>query len=244
MAKFISLVSGKGGVGKTTVALELASSLVKLGKKVVLLDADLYSPSVSVHLGRYSFPVTFNDVLEGKLSMKDALYDHPNGLTIVPLDMGYPRLKGYNDKEEIFSLDNVSKHLYELNDEADYVIIDTKNPFHPLTQSLIQFSRNSIMITTPDLASVSSNALTKNIIDDKNSKIVGIVSNKHTFDSDELSHRNISNSLGADVLIQIPHNDRLKDSIVLKNSISYLFDGEEMSNIFLELAKEIVKRGE
>ena len=74
--KAIAVVSGKGGVGKTTSAINLAAALNFFGKDVVILDANLTTPNVGLHLGAPIVPVNLNHVLSGKASIVDAIYEH------------------------------------------------------------------------------------------------------------------------------------------------------------------------
>ena len=79
MGKLIVVSSGKGGVGKTTTSVNLASSLARHGKNVILVDGNLTTPNVGLHLGFTKFPVTMNDVLKGEANLEDAIYIHPLG---------------------------------------------------------------------------------------------------------------------------------------------------------------------
>jgi len=58
MTKFIAVISGKGGVGKTTVAINLALALISVGRRTVVIDADLHTPNVGLHLGAHFAPKT------------------------------------------------------------------------------------------------------------------------------------------------------------------------------------------
>ena len=59
MGKLIVVSSGKGGVGKTTTSVNLSAALAKQGKNVILVDANLTTPNVGLHLGLTKFPITF-----------------------------------------------------------------------------------------------------------------------------------------------------------------------------------------
>ena len=67
MQKIIAIVSGKGGVGKTFVSINLASALHQFGEKVTIVDADVSASNLGLHLGYYSFPVKLQDVLAGNM---------------------------------------------------------------------------------------------------------------------------------------------------------------------------------
>src|SRR3989338_4734544 len=84
MTKFIAIASGKGGVGKTTTALNLGTALSNFGKDVVVVDANLSTPHISLHLGSPKLRVTLNDSLKGIVNIKDTAYLHPSGVRIIP----------------------------------------------------------------------------------------------------------------------------------------------------------------
>ena len=65
MVRIITFASGKGGVGKTTITANLGIALKQLGKKVLLVDADVTMANLSLILGMESSPITINDVLRG-----------------------------------------------------------------------------------------------------------------------------------------------------------------------------------
>ena len=84
MTRFVVIASGKGGVGKTFVSLNLATALSQFGRDVILVDANLSTPHIGMHLGSTTFPVTIHDVLQGKKHIHQALYQHPSKITVVP----------------------------------------------------------------------------------------------------------------------------------------------------------------
>ena len=83
MAKLITITSGKGGVGKTTTAINLGAALNAFGKEVIILDANLTTPNIGLHLGAPIVPVSLNHVLLGKARLSDAIYEHESGTKII-----------------------------------------------------------------------------------------------------------------------------------------------------------------
>ena len=83
----IAVTGGKGGVGKTTVAVNLSLALAKLGRRVVLLDGDLGLANIDVLLG-LSLQYTLADLIEGRCELSDVLVHGPGGVRIVPAASG------------------------------------------------------------------------------------------------------------------------------------------------------------
>src|SRR3972149_8002988 len=96
MKKIIVITSGKGGVGKTTTAINLGAALNYFGKDVVVLDANLTTPNVGLHLGAPIVPVNSNHVLSGKANVVDAIYEHESGTKIVPSSLSVKELGHIN----------------------------------------------------------------------------------------------------------------------------------------------------
>src|SRR3989338_3943834 len=84
MARFITIIAGKGGVGKSTTSINLASSLNMMGKTTTIVDANLTTPNVGIYLGVPVVPKTIHDVLAGKIPIDDATYIHKSGTKIIP----------------------------------------------------------------------------------------------------------------------------------------------------------------
>src|SRR3990167_1133601 len=118
MSKLITITSGKGGVGKTTTSINLAAALNSFGKNVIIVDANLTTPNVGLHLGAPIVPISLNHVLLGKADISDAIYEHESGTKIVPSSLSVRELSRLNHSK----LKDVGKKLRKL---ADFVIYDS-----------------------------------------------------------------------------------------------------------------------
>ena len=97
--RVIAVTSGKGGVGKTHVAVNLAVALAQAGRSVLLLDADLGLANVDVLLG-LTPRATLAQVLDGSLDLQDVLLDGPAGLKVVPAASGESQLANLSLREQ------------------------------------------------------------------------------------------------------------------------------------------------
>ena len=117
MTRFVTFVSGKGGVGKTTTTLNVGHALAKLGKKVLLLDANLVTPNLALHLGLLNPESTLNDFLRKDKNIQEITYLHQSGISLIPAS---PSLAEYQ-KTNPQHLTEIFEHLDELN---DFVLVD------------------------------------------------------------------------------------------------------------------------
>jgi septum site-determining protein MinD len=119
MTKVIAISSPKGGVGKTTVAANLAVALSSFGKKVIVVDCNLSTPHLTYYISQQHHKLTLNDALLGKADIKHALYQE-NGVMYVPAS---------SELNDIIDVDvaKLSKAISRLvNPEMiDYVILDS-----------------------------------------------------------------------------------------------------------------------
>ena len=115
-----SVTSGKGGVGKTNISVNLAISLAKLGKQVVLLDADLGLANVDVVLGLTPQKNIFHLFHEGA-TLNDILFPTPYGFSILPASSGMSEMLTLSTGQKLELLEAVD----EMEDDLDYLIVDT-----------------------------------------------------------------------------------------------------------------------
>src|SRR3989339_743502 len=107
MSRIITITSGKGGVGKTTTSINLAAALNFFGKDVIIVDANLTTPNVGLHLGAPIVPVSLNHVLLGKAKVSDAIYEHESGTKIIPSSLSVKELRRLDHSK----LKEISKKL-------------------------------------------------------------------------------------------------------------------------------------
>lgn len=119
-ARVMAITSGKGGVGKTHTTVNLGLALTKLGKKVLLLDADLGLANINVLLG-FQPRANLSDVVSGKAKLSDIIVSHPLGFDIIPAASGIPELTNLSAEERLLLTNSVD----ELGTHYDYLLVDT-----------------------------------------------------------------------------------------------------------------------
>ncbi|AHC14603.1 MinD/ParA family protein [Salinispira pacifica] len=147
--RIITVASGKGGVGKTNISTNLAIAYGKLGKRVVLMDADLGLANVNVVLGIIPKYNLYHLIRKQK-TMKDILMDTQYGIQLVAGASGFSKLANLSEEER----NNFIKELTELS-SADVIIIDASAGVNNNVLSFIAAADDAIIVTTPEPTAIT-----------------------------------------------------------------------------------------
>ena len=147
--RIITVASGKGGVGKTNIATNMAIAYSKLGLRVILMDADLGLANVNVVLGMIPKYNLYHLIRKQK-SMKDIIMDTNYGIQIVAGASGFAKIANLNSEER----ENFITELSELR-SADIIIIDTSAGVSENVLSFVSAADDVIIVTTPEPTAIT-----------------------------------------------------------------------------------------
>ncbi|HHV77152.1 MAG TPA: MinD/ParA family protein [Syntrophothermus lipocalidus] len=148
--RVVVVTSGKGGVGKTNLALNLALALAESGLRIVLLDADMGLANVDIILG-LAPKYNLYHVIRGEKGIKEIILHGPCGLEIIPGGSGIQELA--NLPEE--ALQAVIRDLGRLDGEYDLMIIDTGAGISNSVLSYVTAADDIVVVTTPEPTSLT-----------------------------------------------------------------------------------------
>ncbi|GGW63101.1 MinD/ParA family protein [Alishewanella tabrizica] len=150
MVKVISITGGKGGVGKTNVTLNLAMALAQLGKKVMVLDADLGLANCDVMLG-LRVERNLSHVLAGTATLDDILVEGPFGIKIVPATSGSQNMT------ELSSVEHASliRAFSELQTAVDVLLVDTAAGISDMVLSFSRASQDVLVVVCDEPSSIT-----------------------------------------------------------------------------------------
>src|SRR3989344_682146 len=168
MPKIITITSGKGGVGKTTTAINLGAAINYFGKDVIIVDANLTTPNVGLHLGAPIVPVSLNHVLLGKAKVSDAIYEHESGTKILPSSLSVKELKRLNHGK----LSEIAKKLRKM---ADIVIYDSAAGLGEEAMAAMEAGDELIIVTNPEIPAVTDALKTSKVIEQMGKEIRGVI---------------------------------------------------------------------
>jgi flagellar biosynthesis protein FlhG len=147
--RIIAVASGKGGVGKTNVSVNLAIAYARQGKKVIVMDADLGLANVNVMLNMIP---KFNlyHVIRKQKTMRDIILDTEYGIQIVAGASGFSKIANLTDEER----EGFISELYTLS-QADIIIIDTSAGVSNNVLGFIAAADDAIIVTTPEPTAIT-----------------------------------------------------------------------------------------
>lgn len=237
MTRTIGILAGKGGVGKTTVSLNLACALGLSGKKVSLVDFNFTTSHLAVELGIIP-EITLNNVLRNEADIKKALYSCFN-INILPASLNLSDLTDIDTS-------NLKPKIKELLNDFDIVILDSAAGFGREALATVQASDEVIFVANPSLASIVDIMKCKQLTVSLGVKPLGIVVNRYRNKNFELKPEEIANMTELPLLGVIRESeDFLKSEAARKPLLFHKRSGaEEFVKIacFLE-GKEYRKPG-
>lgn len=146
----IAVTGGKGGVGKTNLAVNLGIALAEQRKRVLLLDADLGLANVDVLLGLKP-KHTLADVLTGQSSMRDVVVNGPGGIRIVPASSGVQHMANLNMQEHAALINGFS----DMADQLDIMLVDTAAGISSNVVSFIRACQEVLVVVCDEPSSIT-----------------------------------------------------------------------------------------
>jgi flagellar biosynthesis protein FlhG len=149
-ARVIAVTSGKGGVGKTNFSANVGIALAQLGKRVLLVDADLGLANADVVLG-VTPKYHLGHVLSGEKKVSEVIQDGPAGLKILAGGSGDYRLANLSES----SLESCVTSFNEIEKELDFIILDTGAGISRSVLKFVLAAEEVIVVTTTEPTSIT-----------------------------------------------------------------------------------------
>jgi len=232
MGRVIVINSGKGGVGKTTTAINLGASLNKLNKEVIVVDANLNTPNIGLQLGAPIVPITLNHVLKGKAEIEEAIYEHSSGMKIIPSSLSIKELTKFNTKK----IPEIVKKLAKI---CDYVIIDSAAGFGEEVIAVIDSADEIIIVTNPEMPAVTDALKSVKVARGKGKIINGVIVNRHRNANYEMPLSSIKSMLESQIIGVIPEDKSVKEALNLRDAVVHTHPRSKVSKKYDEIARKV-----
>ena len=150
LAQALAISSGKGGVGKSTVAVNLAVMLSRMGRRVALLDADMGTANADVLCN--VMPVhTLAHVVSGRREIEEIAIHAPGGFSLIPGASGLAQMAALGSRERQRLIDQFAR----LEQAYDVLLIDTGAGIGPSVLGLLTAADRALIVTTPDPTAIT-----------------------------------------------------------------------------------------
>ncbi len=227
--RVIGVISGKGGVGKTTLSVNLSAIAALNGADVVLIDGDLGNPGVGLHLGLWGYSAGLQQVLSGKYTAEQATIIHPaTGIRVLPSTLEYER------GAKLSNLKNVVKATSQ-----SLAIIDSPPGVSASAEDILSSCTEAIILVTPDIPSVMGAAKIIELAKKCNTKVAGLVLNRVQNKNYEMHPKEIEHTCEARVLAVIPEDKAVPESISARIPVVMYAPNSPVSNKLHDLAGEL-----
>lgn len=185
-ARVFAITSGKGGVGKTSIALNLSIILSRAGGRVLLVDADMGLANVDILTG-ITASYTIEEVINGEASIFDALAEGPEGLTILPALSGLGEMMEPPEEGSVFH-----REMLRLESAFDFMFIDTGAGISANVVRFVFMADEVIVVMTPEpTAFADAYAMVKLVTRKRPDIAIGVIANmvKDADDGDRIARK-------------------------------------------------------
>lgn len=241
--KVLSITSGKGGVGKTQVTANLALSLQRQGKKVLIFDGDMGLANIDII---YNIQPQYNlsHLINGSRSIQEVLCDGPEGVKVLPAASGVAELTSLGQQQKMNLMDQID----QLEGMFDFFLIDTAAGISDNVMYLNTAAQHILVVVTPEPTSITdAYALIKVLSSRHNEKSFQIITNQTR---SEAEAENIFNSLvtASDQFLDavqlwhlhnLPYSEKVRQSITKRQPMITYDEQGDLTQAYAELATKV-----
>ena len=148
--RVIAVTGGKGGVGKTNVSINLAIAMSEMGKRVMILDADLGLANIDIALGLHP-EYDLSHVLRGERSLSEVTLDGPGGIRVIPASSGVKQMAELSPAEHTGLINAFS----EISNDLDVLVVDTAAGISDTVVSFSRAAQELVVVVCDEPASIT-----------------------------------------------------------------------------------------
>ncbi len=233
MKKTIVITSGKGGVGKTTTAINLAAAMNHFGEKILVIDGNLTTPNVGLHLNSPEVPINLNHVLMDKANPFEAVYEHESGVKIMPSSLSVKELK----KVKPSKIKNFKKDFQKI---CDCVIVDGAAGLGDEALSVIDMADELIVVTNPEMPAIADALKAIKMAEQMKKPIKGVIITRVKKNDIEMTPETVKGMLEVPILGMVPEDLSVQKSLNEKDAVIHTYPKSNASRAYKEIAANLL----
>ena len=234
MSKIIVITSGKGGVGKTTTAINIGAAMNYFDKDVLIIDGNLSTPNVGVHLGSPEVPINLNHILNGEADVFEGVYEHESGLKIIPSSLSIKELIKIKP-EKLKDFRKEFKKVVE-----DYVIVDCAASLGNEAISAIKMADELILVSNPEMPAITDALKAIKLAEQFKKEVKGVIMTRIKKNGIELQPTTVKEMLEVPILGMIPEDQSISESLNLKDAVVHTHPKSKAARAYKEIAANLI----
>ncbi|MEW6592409.1 MAG: cell division ATPase MinD [Candidatus Hadarchaeota archaeon] len=232
----IALVSGKGGVGRTTIVANLGLALADMGKNVIIMDGSFATPDLALHFTLEKSVYTLNDVLSGDATLDNVIYVGSKGLRIAPAAVTLEQIRKTHPER-------LPEAMKQVPAGTDFVIVDAPGGLRRETVASIRATKETVLVATPDTISVSDCMKTRLVAEFLGSSPMGVILNRVTGAEFELDKNEIKEIMNLSILGEIPEDAAVAKALNQGKPLLESSPNSPAARAIVTIARKLVKGG-
>ncbi|VVB82768.1 Iron-sulfur cluster carrier protein [uncultured archaeon] len=233
MKRIIVITSGKGGVGKTTTAINLGAAINYFGRDVLVIDGNLTTPNVGIHLNSPEVPINLNHVLQGKADAFEAVYEHESGIKIMPSSLSIKELSKIKPEKMKEFKDDFKKI-------SDYIIMDSAAGLGSEALSSISLADDLIIVTNPEMPALTDALKAIKMAEQMKKTVMGVIVTRVRKNDIEMQPETVKEMLEVPILGMIPEDICVSKSLCMKDAVVHTHPKSNAARAYKEIAAKML----
>lgn len=233
MARLIVIASGKGGVGKTTTAINLGAAMKYFNRDALIIDTNLTTPNIGLHLGSPEAPINLNHILQEKAEPFEAVYEHESGIKIIPASLSIKELKKIDSEK-------LKKFRKQFRKLSDNVILDCAAGLGEEALSTISIADEIIIVTNPEMPAITDALKTIKLVEEMKKPIRGVIITRVRKNNTEMQPETVKEMLEIPILGMVPDDINIQEALSMKGPVVHTHPKSKSSRAYKEIAAKLL----
>jgi len=233
MSKIIVITSGKGGVGKTTTAINLGAAINYFGQDALIIDGNLSTPNIGIHLNSPEVPINLNHVLLNKAEPFEAIYEHDSGMKIMPSSLSIKELKKIKPEK----IKDFKKDFKEI---SNHVLIDCAAGLGEEAMSVIKMADELIVVTNPEMPAITDALKTIKLAEQLKKPVKGVIITRVKKNKIEMQPEAVKEMLETPILGMVPEDIDIQKSLNSRDAVIHTSPKSKSARAYKEIAAKLL----